>query len=407
MKRRICIISESNSNNLGDQAICRALTGVLEIRYLVAHASFGMISDHSRGQKEGRKKRAANLLAAWLPLYRQPRTKARIRWHILKQKQKFENYYSPHIEGSDLVLIGGGQLIKNNTALFCEKLALIAAICCKNSTSFALIGVGVDEHMEGDNWRTVKSALENSEFSIFRDQESMIRAEEQIKSKKHSLTLPDLGFSLRNQICSETPSIRKLALAVNVMDILALEKHFADPPKDWLEELIVMLSKVVTHSEYRQRKLALFTTGSPQDLIAARKIRTDIHIKTGIELEIFHPTTLDELLWFLSQVRDVIATRMHAGILAYISGCNPVCISWDNKIEGVWANIQQEKRVTRLSDFISGTDPVDFIGLLRELHAPSSAELHDLAQLVEQGVLENVAKVLESPATEMSWTSDA
>lgn len=394
MSRRICIVSESLSDNLGDQAICLALTNILCSRYVVSKASFGSVTSHLSTQGPERKIKFVNRPKALPRLRLHPNIKALIGWYLLGRRKTFENHYTSHIKDSDFVLVGGGQLIKNNSALFCEKIGLIANLCRRKSIPFALIGVGVDEGMRSRNWRTVRWALESSEISIFRDQVSRARAEQSVIFNRVAVTVPDLAFSLPNRHI-QTESKRDVGLAINVMNIVALEKSIGNLSQNWLDILIGALSETITNSGYRHNGLALFTTGAAEDLIAANRIGREICAKSGVSLEIFHPKTLDELLEFLSRSSDVIATRMHAGILAYISGCNPVCISWDDKIEGVWAKVGQENRVVRLRDLIRDASPLRLINLFQELRAPSGTELKNLALLVEKEVLENVGSVLE------------
>jgi polysaccharide pyruvyl transferase WcaK-like protein len=396
MNRRICIISEVCSDNLGDQAIYRALVEILQPHYFISNASFGKVLSESSVVE--RKETRAGWLRLPIPFELQPKSKALIRWHALGNRNKFRRHYGEAIEGNSLIVIGGGQLVKNNTSLFCEKVALIASICKRKSLPFAFLGVGVDERLSQMNWRFVKCAIQNAQVAIFRDQISLRRVLKRFGPVGNFSTLPDFGFSLLNPSRTNDWSRREVVLAINAMDSSALNKRFGGTHENCRKSFSFSLCNFIKDSGFVRERIVLFTTGSHEDFLAAKEMSRDIYVQTGVKVEIFHPETLDDLLYFLSLVRNVIATRMHAGILAYVSGCNPLCLSWDDKIDGVWQNISQERRVIPFNKFISKNEISEFVCLLRELCAPSPAELDVLSLRIKQGVLESVGDIFDNYA---------
>jgi len=104
--------------------------------------------------------------------------------------------------------------------------------------------------------------------------------------------------------------------------------------------------------------------------------------RVGLDLEVFHPGDLDDLMSFLGIVKNVVASRLHAGILSFVSGCNLVCMNWDDKVAGVWAVVGQADRVIEVSGFSDTIWAKAILSKLNVLKAPSQTELKDLADTV-------------------------
>jgi len=395
MKPLISIISECHSENLGDQAIERALSGILRPYYRVSTTSFGRIVTSSTIGPVAADIRMHKSLASRLVDVVPPGTKARVRWHLLRRKEKFFAHFSAAIEPSDLVVLGGGQLIKNNISLFCEKLALVSKISRFHSIPFALVGVGVDGRMEERNWRSVESAITTAEFVILRDELSRGRIQARFERRGGLTVLPDLAFALGNPHRDRSQPERDTALAVNVMDFSAmLGSH--DPAWGGKSgKFVDGLCDIILTANQSGASTILFTTGTADDLRAASDARNHIITRTGVDLPVFHPSTLDELLAFLGNVKDVIAARMHAGVLAYVSGCNPLCVSWDDKVEGVWSSIHQAKRVIDVGEIVRAGAGARVLNRLRDLPSPSGQELERLAGTIRHDILERVGRALE------------
>lgn len=393
MKPLITIISECHSKNLGDQAIARSLSSILHPFYQVSETSFGNLpvarTDGASSSQKSRKSFMRNIFKS-VPA----KTKARIRWHILGEKRKFTEHFRSPIQDSSLVIVGGGQLIKNNIALFCEKLSLASNISSVCSTPIALIGVGVDKKMNLRNWRIVKNAIDESKFIILRDITSRDRICSALNFNKDYSILPDLAFALENPRLGYEKSNRGISLAINVMNLetmLSPLGHVRTPDAD---TFVASLCDIVKIAHHDGSTISLFTSGTPDDFRAANTIKSEISTRTGVDLPIFHPPTLDDLLAFLVDVNDVIATRMHAGILAYISGCNPLCVNWDDKVEGVWSAIRQPERVIDMEDIAHQDAGAKILKRLQDLAPASRQSLDELAEEVRDGVLEPIGKTL-------------
>lgn len=395
MKPRVCIVSECFNDNLGDQAIAEAVSGILRSSFIVSKASFGRIKTGSKDTPDNIDIKAGRLSGSRLINIVPTRTKAHVKWNFLGEKKRFSEHFRSSIAGNDLIILGGGQLIKDNAELFCEKIALVAKLSKALSIPFALVGVGADAGMHKMNWRVMKYAISNASFTILRGDMSRSRIEAALSCDKCVTVVPDLAFALGNPARERAFADRNVSLAVNLMDLSSMLRAFEADVSQASEDFIAGLCEIITATDRSEASITIFTSGAIQDLRAAGAIKNRILEMTGVDLPVFHPESLTELLLFLSNVRDVIATRMHAGILAYVSGCNPLCVSWDSKVQEVWSAIHQSMRVIGLNEIASTGAAARISKQLRNLSHPSCDELDSLSERISCDVLGKVSSVLE------------
>lgn len=388
MKLTVTIISECSSGNLGDQAISRSLAAILLPRFevrLVPFCQLDRSSTNSAVPRETESRSALRRASRIVP----PKLKARIRWYLLGERKRFEQYYRRSIEDSALVVIGGGQLIRNNIALFCDRLALLGKLGSDLKVPYALVGVGVDRNMGKVTWRLAGVLVRRCSFAILRDEMSRQRMRQNIKCAPECSVLPDLAFALKNPAAANTN--RRISLGINIMNFDVMLGEVNPSLKGDAMAIIARYCAIVKCADRAGSSITLFTSGSPDDFREAQRVKSVVLAQTGIEVPVFHPESLDALLEFLVDVRDVLATRMHAGILAYISGCNPVCLNWNDKVHGVWSAIGQEVRVFEIEDFVADEVGVTFLEKLQHICPPSPKALVELSGNIRMGVTDEIA----------------
>lgn len=389
----ITIICECQSDNLGDQAITRSLRNILKPSYDVKEASFSTISAYQAEVSSSVTKTRKSIFRRFLKNM-PAKTKARIRWNILGDKRKFSDHFRASIHESNLVVIGGGQLIKNNIALFCDKLSLVSMNANAQSIPTALIGVGVDEKMTLQTWRIAKTSINTAKLIILRDEISRDRICVAMGAARNYLVLPDLAFALKNPELDLAISDRSISLAINIMDFDAMLASLNPSSKIDANTIISAFCGIAKLANDNGSTISLFTSGSSSDFQAADIVRMEISARIGLELPIFHPSNLDDLLAYLIDVDDVVAVRMHAGILAFISGCNPVCVNWDDKVAGVWSAIHQHERVIDMEEISRENFGAELQRKLYDLAPASRKSLDDLAEKVRSGVLDTIGSTL-------------
>lgn len=392
MKPTAVIFSECTSKNLGDQAISRALHLILSPYFEVEFVSFSGAKKETSKVKAGvGSSRFSLSLLRRISRYVSPKFKARIDWYFLGERNRLKKIYKESIEGKDLVVVGGGQLIKNNISLFCDRLSLLHEIVRDLNVPSMCVGVGVDRKMNMLTWRLVAGLLGRCKFIILRDKISLRRIEKNL-DVDHALVLPDIAFALDNHTYSDKS--RGISIGINVMSANTLLGGVANEADLTYSDIIDGYCRAVECMHEKSLSYVIFTSGTVEDLVEANNIKETIHNRTGVEIPLFHPKSLDDLLDFLLGVRCVIAARMHVGILAYISGCSPVCINWDDKVRGVWSVIGEENRVIELTYFVNRENAALILEELYSIKPPTHGVIESLRREVCSGITQEFVSFL-------------
>lgn len=397
--RVVTIVLECSSNNLGDRAIARSLSDILSPHYNCRKASFSTLPEpnsevnlYKTDGRQGVLKRCFS----WMP----PIIKSRIKWRLFGEKNRFREYYGQIAQQSDLIIIGGGQLIKNNIDLFCEKVSLLSLVAGAHGVPVAVMGVGADRGMTAYTWRIVRKALNSSRAIIARDDLTFdrIKSSMSIRSAEECrlLTAPDFVFALRNdKLREEDRSDRAVDLAINVMDLNAMLLQTSRTQRVTAESLVDGICSIASAGRCRGDKVQLFTTGAGEDLVAANKIRDEFLGKKNVSLEIFHPTSLGGLMAYLINVDKVVACRMHSGILSFISGCRPICVNWDDKVMGVWGTIDEENRVVEIDCISSDSAGEYYYKKIGSVGDAKNSDIEAVGRDIEGVVLNAVQEIFE------------
>ena len=395
MKPRLTVFSEVQSGNLGDQALARSLFGLLSPYFEMTFAAFGNPPAAGPSVPMGTRPpllRAASRLAAALPGH----AVHRVKWHLSGPAHRYRERCAELIDGSALVLVGGGQLLKNNRGLFCDRLAEIARAARRHSVPVGLVGVGADSGMNPVAWRMAGRLLRTSRFILARDAMSQDRIVRNSRPVVTPLVVPDLAFALDHRCSRKSLGIGSRMLAVNVMSLV----YFQDPGRRAgrvpFQRLREGLGELVRLARTEGFVCTLFTTDPPSDRHSAEAVRRALAAHDGLEVDVFHPPSLEALLVFLSGVDHVVAMRMHAGILAYVAGCNVVGVHWDDKVRGVWSAAGESERVIDIGQLLGRGSGAALFRRLVNLPGPSQERRETLADAVRTGVEAPVFRALTS-----------
>jgi len=375
----IVIISESDSENLGDQAISQALVAILADLGDVSCASFSGSSTASTDRTATRASNGLVQLLKSLVRLVPINARSRIRFHLFGGQRALLLHYEEAIRDARLVLFGGGQLIKNNAALFCDRMYILHTALKEASIPHAILSVGVDAKMSPLTWRLARSFIAASEFVVVRDTASKERIEEAKCRIDDIAVIPDPVFALPNPYLNQERPDRDIPLAINVIDTAAAlngtSGRFATA-----NELIA------TYLELAQMQTGavLFTSGTTADLVVARRVAEMLRARTDSAIEIFHPSSVDELLVFLAKTDKIVASRMHVGIFSFISRCNFLALCWDPKVVAVWHDLSQGDRVVNLDQFAQSDSASTLLAQLERQPPPTADTVNEVAEVVSR-----------------------
>jgi polysaccharide pyruvyl transferase WcaK-like protein len=131
------------------------------------------------------------------------------------------------------------------------------------------------------------------------------------------------------------------------------------------------------------RKVGVFVTDSSVDLAFSEEIVEEIFTKTGVRLEIKLPTSPDDMAALVSSAGVVFSTRMHGAIMALSQSVPALCVSWQSKVRGVYADLQINNLLVEL-DELGRFSIQDVLGVISEIRDNPKRYSEDIDQKLEK-----------------------
>jgi len=356
---KIAIFSECKSNNQGDQAIFRSVTSLLSDHELVGIS----LSDESppkviENSNYSRRLRDAKFIAS----FKLPMSRARIRWYLQGARSKSAIRYAQGLENCDAAIIGGGQLFRRNSNLFAERVYEISNLCQERKIPYAILGVGIDSALDTSSSRLLSKVLFRANYICLRDALSRARAKKMLGGTGNVEVGPDLAFAYTRNSFSrkfKEPSQRSTVF-LNIMNYeqftsrtyRKLNRNQFDMVSRWKAFAVAAIKA--------ELDIVICTSGVEGDLAVAQVVAQQIGDMAGCKIQVIHPTGLTEMEEALTRGGYILASRMHAGILAYRFGLKVVAFDWDDKVSGCWETIGQPDCVYNFWD----SDPSKVLSFL-------------------------------------------
>lgn len=312
--KNILLISFFNSNNIGDVAIAQTLVDELS-----AFANVVTLDISGNPPRPSTVSNASFVLKKRAKFYT-------LRYFVsLRKKHRFD-YAKSLICNCDFVLIAGGNMIMDLEhysyySFLCDKYIKFSQKAHKK-VAVAFVGVGkIRTIIQRLRW---KYALSKCSFISVRDSLSKKSLADQLHLHKEVNVWKDPVFGIENQKNAESPA----TVAINIY------LGAANSP--------IVRSKLIETYAYLINELkckydiVLFTTEA-MDNIGLNEIYNMIPDKSRITVKI--PNSLQELLDLYNKTSVVIATRMHAFIIANSQNIPSIILAWNKKIDGVLQDI--------------------------------------------------------------------
>ncbi|MCO8048561.1 polysaccharide pyruvyl transferase family protein [Acinetobacter towneri] len=263
---------------------------------------------------------------------------SRVVWYF-SIKAKSDQYWESLIETSDGVIIGGGQLITDNTSFFYPKLNKIVEIAQRNNKPFAIIGCGVGENIGSYARKKYKNILNEATYVSFRDRGSVKKIQAYLNNKISLQVYPDLAFALKVPMLNNVTSSQNILCGFNVIP-LSFFKKFDSSLEDMSEaEYLLFWKRLAQGALNTGMKIALMSNGNPGDHEQAKMVYQSL-LASDIDVILFdRPEQPNELYKQIRMVNYLVAMRMHAGIIAQAFGKSVATLAWDQKIPDVWSVI--------------------------------------------------------------------
>lgn len=263
-----------------------------------------------------------------------------LNWFIFKRK-KISPIWEDIIASSDGVIIGGGQLLTDINFGFTPKIYEISRLAKKHKKPLAFFGCGVGSNGWGLLSRYMYgAALHYAKYVSCRDESSA----KIIKGYFPNFNVyvhpdPDFIISYLLKEKNSKKTINPTSIGFNFQDANHFRNFVPNLKKLTDEEYIRFWVSIISSAYNSGYQVSIFSNGDPEDYKFAKAVHFKLK-NLGYNITLYpRPLKPVELIKIINNFANVIATRMHAGIISYALGNQPLAISWDKKVDGVWNSL--------------------------------------------------------------------
>lgn len=315
LQPEVAAFGEWDTANLGDRGIHEGvLRFFAECGWRVGSYAIGSLTPVSAGAGRGgtapamRGRIGAALDAA-------PGLKRALR--RIRQRVRM-NALLPRLRPAQAIMVGGGELLSDRGLHFPQSLAEIGEASRRLDKPLLCLGCGVEGAWSRQGEKMIRSFLAGCSLIAARDQDSAERIAAVVGKP-----VPVFGdFCLNQGLLLKQRggwSRRRQTLAINVQRIsgpwsAAQERY---------EDALVALSERLMHLAVWQglSTVRIFTTGTAEDALPAQRVFERLG---GHGVELYVPSSLEQLSGMLRECALVVASRLHAGILGLAEGAPAV-----------------------------------------------------------------------------------
>jgi polysaccharide pyruvyl transferase WcaK-like protein len=335
----IAVFGEWNTTNLGDRGIHAGVVEFLAgcgwgarsygLGSLTPVPPPGAPSDPSSASAA----RASAILGAAPPLKRAVRS--------IRQRLRMRALATP-LESAAAIMVGGGALLSDSGLHFPQSLAALAATARRLRRPVLCLGCSADGPWSPRGGRKIREFLAACAVVAVRDQATAERL-----ATVFGRPVPVFGdFCLSEawRLNGRAGSGERAILAINARRLpppwCAAQGHY--------EESLVRLARRLTQTSGRRAvtTVRVFTTGVAEDTIPAQRVAP----RVGDGAPPVIPGQLDALRALLGASALVVASRLHAGILALTEGAPIVGFSPQPKLRRFLATLDLDDYAFDLDD---------------------------------------------------------
>ena len=316
------VFGEWNTTNLGDRAIHESvLRYCADCGWSAASFAIGTLQAVERGTGTN----SAVLPGRWRALLdAAPRVKRTLR--ALRQRRRI-GALLPALARARAIIVGGGALLSDWNQHFPQSLAELAAAARGLEKPLFCLGCGAEGAWSPGGERKIRSFLTACSLVAARDEETAERIAQMLGQP-----IPVFGDFCLSLAPPPARAAAPGTLALNVQ-LLPAPWHTAQARYEAaIEALARRIGRAAAPAS--ARVLRIFTTGSADDRMPAQRVAA----RLGVELVV--PRSLGELRGLLDASAVVVASRLHAGILALERGAAIVGFSPSPKLRRFFATLE-------------------------------------------------------------------
>lgn len=311
---------------------------------------------------------------------------------IFAIRQKALVAWEKSIKENFALVFGGGQLLQDDILNFPLKIYSLVKFARGKGCKVTFNAIGVSSKWSFAARKLFQKALLNEDvvFISVRDQKSYDNLLKHLgNSIKEKLTITADPAIYADEVYKVNNS--KKYIGLGIAHPMALKASTADPndfSKDHIARFWHELATLLVRKGY---KPALITNGSFEDNKFLDEISLSLkeQIKNDDIVVYKRPLNPEELVSHLSDMKIVIAHRLHANILSYSIGVPTIGLIWDDKVAG-FAEMTERSQYFIKSSEIS---PHLVLDILNSMPHEIDSKQHDKLKML---ALDSVKRMLRA-----------
>jgi polysaccharide pyruvyl transferase WcaK-like protein len=332
----IAVCGEIYSANLGDQAIHACLLHLLE-RF---QPGIETVSLDLSGRQGGPAAATGGpglrqRIAAWQsrPVLSAAYGLINLTYLSYRLKRLQAGPWGRSLASAHALVIGGGQLLMDDGLNFPLKVAGAARLARRLGIPYHISACGVGRSWSPLGTRLFAGALRPSASITLRDHLSASRLAKMLPDLQPQVTFDPAIWAA--EVYPLQPAAPAAAIGLGVIDMDSYNARTEDKydPGAWLESWVDLLAAL----HKGQGGVLLFTTGSPGDEQFAARLHAEAG-RRGLSMVTLapRPHQVPDLMRTLQSCQVVVATRLHAAILANACSVDTIGIAWDEKVRAYY-----------------------------------------------------------------------
>ncbi len=381
------------SPNLGDGVIAECLAHALRSEAPGTQVTLIDISgrDGFGATPVKHRQRALAVLRRLPPALR----RALVRWRLGRLLDALAPVWVKALQGADLAIVGGGQILADADLNFPLKLARVAEAAQAARVPVAIHAAGVQPGWSPPGRALFTRLLDTDLRQVgLRDTLSCAAWQREMGGGPAPALTRDPGL-LAVDCYGPAPASRRIGLCVTDPAILRYhaDSRVAGGAVGFYRDLAATLAA-------RGHKITLFCNGAAEDRAALDRVIADPGIAamaaTGTVSFAEPPERPADLARLVGGFRGVVAHRLHACILAWSYRVPVVGLGWDRKVESFFASVAAQDwfaaggaRPVEVADRLqaalkTGVDPTAHARVLGETRAAVAGLLHSARRRVKR-----------------------
>ncbi len=339
----IALAGEAFSRNVGDQAIHACLGYLLNQQdpsYEILSLDISGRSSLPDGAASSIRNQAFSSLKALIGSST-TQTLVNIVLNRLRKERQRNRIWNPILEKTDWLVIGGGQLLMDNNLDFPLKLFNLAGMARDKEIPFHISSCGVGRSWSSKASHLFQPVLANAKSVTLRDELSQERLKNFVPTIPSRVTF-DPAIMAAEVYTGALGERHADTVGLGVMSREDVNSRLLPAQRfsttSWLELWMDLLSGLVA----QKMKVELFTTGSLQDERFAKHLYDKAQVRGWDIVTLARcPVTATGLISRMQDYSLVIATRLHASILANAFGITSLGLAWDEKVNSYYKDTGQ------------------------------------------------------------------